>query len=79
MFYYILAQEKAKGALREADKNRLIEIAKRSRRIQKRRWLANLACRFGLTRTRECEDNSVSQQQLGVDYIKEMTYENSSY
>ena len=49
MFYYMLAQERVKDAHREADKNRLIAIAKRSRRTQNRQWLAKMACRFSLT------------------------------
>jgi hypothetical protein len=49
MFDYMLAQERVKDAHREADKNRLIAIAKRSRRNQNRQWLAKMACRFGLT------------------------------
>jgi hypothetical protein len=49
MFYYMLAQERVKDAHREADKNRLIAIAKRSRRTQSRQRLAKMACRVGLT------------------------------
>lgn len=49
MFYYMLAQESVKDAHREADKNRLIAIAKRSRRTQNRQRLAKMACRFGLS------------------------------
>jgi hypothetical protein len=46
-----LAQVKVKDALREADKQRLINIAKRSRKIQNRKRLAKLAFSFGLIQT----------------------------
>ena len=49
MLYYMLAQERVKDAYREADKNRLIAIAKQSRRTQNRQRLAKMAWRFGLT------------------------------
>jgi hypothetical protein len=49
MLYYMLAQERVKDAHREADKNRLIAIAKRSRRTQNRQRLAKMGCCFGLT------------------------------
>jgi len=49
MFNYMLAQERVKDAHREADKNRLIAIAKRSRKTQNRQRQAIFASRFGLT------------------------------
>ena len=50
MFYYMLAQERVKDAHREADKNRLIAIAKHTRRTQNRQQLEKMASRFGLTK-----------------------------
>ena len=51
MIYVILAQVMANDALREVEKNRLIETANRSRKIQNRRLLAKLARLFRLTQT----------------------------
>ncbi len=78
MTYQILAEIKVKDALREADKNRLIEIANRSRKTRRRQRLARLIRRIGSIRDGKCEDNSVLRQQLELDSIKKMSNENSS-
>ena len=51
MIYHMMAQEMIMDALREADKNRLIEIATRQRKIRNRQRLIMLACRLGLIKT----------------------------
>jgi hypothetical protein len=51
MYYQILAQTKARDALREADKNRLVRVAVQSRNTQIRKQLIILARRFGLIKT----------------------------
>jgi hypothetical protein len=52
MFYYDIAQEKMKDALREADQYRLNNIANQPNQISNRNRLAKLASRFGLTHNR---------------------------
>ena len=51
MFYYDIAQETMKNAVREADKYRLINTANQPSQISYRKRLAKLAGRFGLTHT----------------------------
>lgn len=48
LYEEILARLKVEEALREADKNRLIEIANRSLKANRRNWFAKLIHLFGL-------------------------------
>ncbi len=70
MIYEILAQIMVEDALREADKNRLIEIANRSRKIQNRQRLAKLACRFGLTQIYKRVRAIMSRQHLDIKDVR---------
>jgi len=55
MINIYLAQVMVDDDPRQAEKEHLIEIINRSRKIRNRQKLAKLACRFGLTQTSDCE------------------------
>ena len=66
MIHPILVEMMVKDTLREAEKNRVIEMASRSRRIQNRQRLVKLVGRFGLTQTRSRVKAILSQQHLDI-------------
>ena len=66
MISEMLVEITVKEALRKAEKNRVIEMASRSRKIQNRQRLVKLARRFGLTPTWKRVKAIMSRQQFDI-------------